>query len=187
MAPSLTAGSGAFVAKRYVEHGVANIVRGGSTLADGSAGIDFQDWQCTFDDVNIYVLPLTSGAGATVPMIGVSQASAAMDRSNQPNIAYIASGLCRLRWWDANAHVFTTTTFVGATRILVVQDDPRDPMSSSCDVVVTYQLAAGGVYFRRQRDRYSIEYTAAAPADAGVRVLTSFGMGSKNRLLWRCV
>lgn len=182
--PELTAGSGTFLAKRYVEHGVANLVRGGSVVGDGSLGIDYQDWQCTFDVANIYFTPQVSGTAVTVALANVTQASAAMDRSNQPNIAYIALGICKLRWWDATTSVFVTTTFAGATRVLVVQDDPRDPMSSTSDVVVAYQGADTGVYFRRQRDRYTIEYTAAATMN---RVLTAFGMGTGNRLLWRCV
>ena len=185
MAPERTASSGVFLLKRYVEHGVAGLVRGGSDIGSGTLGIDFQDWLCTFDAANIYVTPQTSGASLTLAMLNVTQATVAMDRSNQPNIAYIALGVCKLRWWDATSNSFATTVFSGATRIFVVQDDPRDPMSSSSDVVVAYQGADTGVYFRRQRDRYSVEYTATA-APFGY-LLQSFGMAVDNRLRWRCV
>ena len=185
--PSLIAGSGVFLVKRYAEHGLLNTVRGGSTIGDGSLGIDYQDWQCTFDAANIYVTPQTSGVGLTLAMTNVTQVSLAMDRSNQPNIAYIALGVCKLRWWDATVSAFATTTFAGATRVLVVQDDPRDPMSSICDVVVAYQLADTTVCFRRQRDRYTVEYTAGTIAEVNSRILKAFGMGTQNRLLWRCV
>jgi len=185
MAPERTASSGVFLSKRFVEHGVASLVRGGSSAGIGTSGIDFQDWLCTFDAANIYVTPQVSGTGLTLAMLNVTQATVAMDRSNQPNIAYIALGTCKLRWWDATINSFVTTVFAGATRILVVQDDPRDPMSSSSDVVVTYQGADTGIYFRRQRDRYSIEYISTA-APFGY-LMQSFGMAVDNRLRWRCV
>lgn len=176
------ASAGSFLAKHSVIYGQVNLFRGGTSIGDGSAGIDVQDWRCRLAGGNsIVVEPLTIGATVTLPMPGVTAASAAFDRNMQPAIAYTVADQSFLRWYDTIAAAFVTSQFPQATNVMVVHDDVRDTSTSTSDVIVTYQRGTG-VFWRQQRDRYTIEYTATASTQGK---LSAFGMGTQWRMLWQ--
>lgn len=180
------ASAGIFLPNSHSSYGDDTFLRGGVNLFDGSKGIDFQTWHAHIVGGNtIRLEPLTSGSSVDLVISGVTAASVAFDRAMNPNYAYCIGprlgGGCALKWFDTNVNAYVTTAFPNEKNILVVHDDSRDIASSTSDVICAYQRGHG-VYWRQQRDRYSIEYTAAAAITSD---LTAIGMGTQWRFLFR--
>lgn len=179
---SVLSSGGSLLPKHFAAYDTETYFRGGVSVADGSQGIDVQDWHCRISGDDIVIEPLTSGTGVTLHMTGVQAASAAFDRNMQPAVAYVVGGECYFLWFDTITQTFVTTHYPSVRNIMVVHDDVRDSSAITSDVMVTYQRGPG-VFWRQQRDRYGVEYTAAAHAPGE---LNAFGMSNQWRLLWRC-
>ncbi|MNV87345.1 hypothetical protein D3C71_1814610 [compost metagenome] len=89
----------------------------------------------------------------------------------------MAAGVPKFRWYDPIATGYVTTELpAGCVNPRVSLDDKRSEYAPSSDVILAY-VRAGNLYYRQQRDRYTVEYLWQTGVPAG---LVKIGM---NRLL----
>lgn len=157
-------------------------------LNDPSLGLLYKVWRarCHRGEGNIYL----SSIG--VPEFvwythskSIMQISLSFDQNGRPVAAFVdADGYSFLRWYDSAALGEVTTALPYATTPRVTLDDARQINISGSDVVLAY-VNSGVIKYRRQRDRFTIEYTpligeGGAPASAiGLRHIS---MNSALRL-----
>lgn len=137
-------------------------------------------WVAYYESGVIYVAP-EDGSSAPVGIIMdplVETVSLAFDQNMRATLAYMSSGTLKLWWFDSVANANVITTFGGATSGQVTCDDKRDTQVGNSDVIFVY-TKGDALYYRMQRDRYTIEYLLA-PVVKG-KVLR-IGMNVKNRL-----
>ena len=85
-----------------------------------------------------------------------------------------------MRWFDTAANDYVTTEYVGASSPRVTLDDKRAMSIASNDVILTY-IRNKNLYFRAQRDRFTIEYLLIQNISGTIR---RFGMNTVLRLQW---
>lgn len=87
----------------------------------------------------------------------ITEVSTTFDSNMNLVIAYVEEGIPKLYWFDTQLPGQTTTDYPGIATPRVSLDDKRPMQSAIRDVIFTY-IRDGQVYYRQQRDRYTIEY-----------------------------
>lgn len=156
---------------------------GGIALNDGSQGIDLQLWVCWVDRTDNVRVREYAGVGAGTVLFnqpGVIRLSLSFDSNMQPAIAYEIDEEVRFFWFDSLSSGFVTTSYAGARTPRVTHDDKRDFEASKSDVLLVY-LRDDGLYQRKQRDRYLIEYPLEVSLPKTLR-LVNVAMGTNYRV-----
>jgi hypothetical protein len=96
------------------------------------------------------------------------------------SVAYIAGGNPSLYWYDTVPEEFVTTPYPGITTPFLTLDDKRPSQLGTSDMLFFY-LKAGKLYFRQQRDRFTIEYELTDVPSYIDRIL-AVGMGRNLRM-----
>lgn len=181
---SAIAQPGSFLAPDDVDIGVTESFEyGGVALNDASQGRLVKVWRAYADNDarEIHCAPLVAGVPDTTLLTGlgiVSAVSLAFDSNMNPTLAFIESGTMRLWWYNSVTHAYQIDNFPGVTSGKVCTDDKRKALEGPSDVIFAYTLD-GFLYWRQQRDRYTIERTAGP---SGVLILNRLGMSDRNRL-----
>jgi hypothetical protein len=154
---------------------------GGVALNDSSQGRYTQRWKGWYDSGNIY---LNNEADATSILVNsglsnVLEVSITFDGSMAPVIAYLVGTTTNLYWYDAIIPGYTTLSYSGCTSPMLCYDDKRESETTNSDIMLFY-IRNGGIYYRQQRDRFTIEYTLIASVPSG-RIM-NVGMNLENRL-----
>lgn len=154
---------------------------GGVALGDPSQGLQVQNWQARLSGDDIQVKPETGLVWSTVITVaGVTELAFAFDQNMRPVVAYVAAGVAKMYWFDTVAAAFVTTTFAGASSPVVTMDDKRRSLVSLSDVLLFY-IRAGNVYYRQQRDRFTIERLLGA-VPVGMTRFLRWGMSTTLRV-----
>lgn len=156
---------------------------GGVALNDGTQGIDLQLWVCWVDRAwDVRVRPYAGAGPGTVlfNQPGIIRLSFSFDSNMQPAVAYEIDEEVRFFWYDSISAGYTTTTYAGARTPRVVHDDKRDYEADKSDVLLVY-LRDDGLHQRKQRDRYTIEYTLETSLPRTLR-LANLAMGANYRI-----
>lgn len=158
---------------------------GGIGLSDPSAGMQYQVWTATLEPIPftnnqaVYIEAPNTPKTLLFQQNNISQISLAFDQNMHPFIAFVQNGQARFWWFDPLIPGQTFTTMaVDVTSPMCTLDDKRRLHVSTSDIILAY-VRSGNLYFRMQRDRYTIEYLlkTAVTGDM-IRV----GMSSRNRL-----
>lgn len=170
---------------RTPENLLIDYERGGIALKDSSAGMNIQDWQVNYDQSNGNVF-LVSQLNPT-PLLqftrtGIKNLGLSFDQNMNPAIVFqLITNEVILWWFDPTpgiqAQVFTSVN--GARNPAVTLDDKRRQTVSTSDVILAYQRN-DGLYFRVQRERYTIEHLLLE--DTGKQDLFRVAMGRNLRL-----
>lgn len=162
---------------------------GGIGLSDPSAGLQVQVWTANLvrDGVkergDIFISAPNTPAVLFFSSSQLSHVALAFDHNMRPFVAYMEDGLAKHFWFDTNVAAYVTTTLpVGSTAPKCCMDDKRLSQVGVSDIILTY-TRAGTLYYRQQRDRYTIERPLVSGLDPAAQVL-SVGMNDKNRLQW---
>lgn len=154
---------------------------GGIGLNDSSQGLQVQMWQLAYDLITGEFILSAPNFAPTTQFIrfDVSYVSLSFDDNMNPFIAFTEAGVSRFWWFDSliSQQVFDNTTIASALSPYAARDDLRSELSTSSDIILCY-IRAGNLYFRAQRDRYTIEYLLR-PATTGQVLVT--GMGTNLR------
>lgn len=156
---------------------------GGVALNDGSQGIELQLWVCWVDRSDNVRVRALGGTGAGTILFnqpGIIRLSFSFDSNMQPAVAYEIDEEVRFYWFDSVSSGYVTTTYAGARTPRVTHDDKRDFEAVKSDVLLVY-LRDDGLYQRKQRDRYLIEYTLETGLPRTLR-LANLGMGTNYRV-----
>lgn len=158
---------------------------GGVALQDPSEGLRVKVWKARlYIDVATAVGTVYLGAD-DVPEVelfqrtGITQISLAFDQNMQPFIAFEEDGQGWFWWFDTTmaTHVFTQLP-LGSVAPQCCLDDKLDETTALSDIILAY-TRGGALYYRQQRDRYTVETElAASVAGTVLRV----GMNQGRRL-----
>lgn len=159
-----------------------SLEQGGIAVNDPSRGLQYQDWIAEIVSGGTAVQIRPVGGGATTTLVtgatNVTLVSLAFDINMQPSLAYTDGGVIKFRWYDTILSSFVTDSYPTATSCRLSTDDKRDAQQSVTDVILSY-TRAGVLYWRQQRDRYTVEYTAGPAVGYALRRV---GMTTNNRL-----
>ena len=138
--------------------------QGGVGVTDTALGLDFQVWVAeAINGTSIIIYPELDPGNSTTVLTdtGITSISLAFDQVMRPTISYGS----KLYWFDSVAADFVTTDFSTHTSAVLLMDDKRAIGTDLAgnDVLYIY-IRAGNLYYRQQRDRYTIEYLLETPA-----------------------
>lgn len=154
---------------------------GGIDLSDPSAGSLYQVWQFRYSGGTIQVGTDPDGPWTDlITEAGVTEISGTFDTNMAPTVAYVASGVTKLWWFDSSIPGRATTTFAGCTSPRLTLDDKRVSQQANADILFFY-LRAGALYYRQQRDRFATERLLCAEPPNTLR-LGRVGMSNVNRV-----
>jgi hypothetical protein len=152
---------------------------GGIAINDASQGLLYQRWRAILfrpGEVDSYVqLDAREVAPFTLlELPNITEISIAFDQLMRPTLAFVRNGIAYLRWFDSVPGEYVITE-IGAGIITprVSMDDKRLLATNGYqlnDVILAY-VRDGNLYYRQQRDRFSIERLLAE----GVKPLIKIG------------
>lgn len=160
---------------------------GGVALQDGTQGLQVKPWEAFLAGDEVRVRPVGDVGPGAVVITGedIESISLSFDRNMNATVAYMQAGVCKLYWYDTTISGMTTTTFPGATQPRLSHDDKRPTANARSDIIMGY-VREGNLYFRQQRDRYTVErLLAEGVGDLGW--LRNLGMNRGLRLQFELV
>lgn len=134
--------------------------QGGIALNDGTQGLQIQDWriQLVGDEVRVSHEPY---ADETILFTeaGITELSLSFDQNMNPSIAYVANGRAKLYYYDTALESMTILTLAADVRSpFLTMDDKRGVATElNWNDVLLFYLRSGFLYYRQQRDSFSIE------------------------------
>lgn len=161
--------------------------RGGVGVSDPSQGLNVQNWNAYQNTAtgDIIVAPESFGTAQTIVNVPtpVTELSHSFDQNMRPQVAYVTNGQAYLYWYDTVIEGFTTTTLDPDVRSpVLLHDDVRDlPVQAGQSDVLLFYIRGPSLYYRQQRERYTVERKLATFAGNDIRI-TRAGFGSKLRV-----
>lgn len=157
--------------------------RGGKGLSDTSEGVDYQDWYLSYDRETgiVTATPQTTGSPQTLfTLTGITDLNFTFDQNMHPFVCYYTDAdEAWYWWWDPIpvGQVFVEmASGVGIPRCCL--DDKRPSQVSASDILLVYTLN-GNLYYREQRDRFTVEYLLREGVSGDVHRV---GMGDNLRV-----
>lgn len=150
--------------------GLVDYELGGKGLSDASTGLMVQVWTATLVGVpgeagtSVHVSAPNTPDTLLFQRDGITEISLAFDQNMKPFIAFVAAGQATFWWYDATlpGQKFTDLP-VGSSSPKCTLDDKRNlqTLAGTSDILITY-IKDDNLYYREQRDRYTIEYLLKA-------------------------
>jgi len=151
---------------------------GGRALNDPSEGLQVQVWACFVDGDDIMIQAGDSTPEVLFTAAGTTEVALAFDQNMRPAVAFTQSGTPKLRWYDTLVGAQVITEYPDVDNLRLGLDDKRQTQLAANDIILAY-TRDGGLYFRAQRDRFTIEYTLST--NVGVGRLLRIGLNTGNR------
>lgn len=151
---------------------------GGIALNDPSQGLQVQVWTAFVDGDDIMIQAGESPPEVLFTAAGTTEVALAFDQNMRPTVGFTQNGVPKLRWFDTVPSEQVIDEFPTVDNIRLGMDDKRVTQEQANDIIMAY-TRDGGLYFRAQRDRFTIEYplTTSLPPGRLLRV----GMNEVNR------
>lgn len=149
-------------------------------LNDPSQGLLVQLWAIRAKDNEIFLsAPNYPEQVFLTTASEVKQVSLAFDQNGQPHVAYVLdTGAAHFYWYDPLIPGYATLNLAAGTADpRITMDDAREFMNGANDVILAY-VRAGSLYYRQQRDRYTVEKLLRT----GVQRLYHVSMNNRLRL-----
>ena len=162
---------------------------GGIALNDGTQGLNIQVWHLTYDADeasdnygDFTLVPELYGLPSVVLNVpDVISVCLAFNQNMDVFIGYEKrNGVSEYYWYDtATASYKISTLPAGAYSPQACLDDHRQTQTNSSDIILGY-MRSGSLYYRQQRDRFTIERELGN--GAGAARLRRVGMTTNSRL-----
>lgn len=113
------------------------------------------------------VAPFVAATGVNITEVSIS-----FDQNMRPTISYVEDGTPKLNWYDSTIPGQTTTDYPGIITPRLSLDDKRVLQSQISDIIFAYVREESGqnrLFYRQQRDRYTIEYDPTEDLDPSIR------------------
>jgi len=138
---------------------------GGVALNNASQGLKVKSWTLNYDAIS-GDMQLSAPDVATTVLFNrpsITQIALAFDQSMQPFVAFVQAGVAKFWWFKptAGTFVFEETLIAGSITPRCGLDDKRQGESGVSDVILAY-MRDNNLYYRQQRDSYTIERLARA-------------------------
>lgn len=143
------------VVQDYEEAGIA--------LNDTSQGLQYQLWTFSTDGTNVIVDAPSLAAPITLLSPGsVTSVRGCFDQNMNPFVCYLKDSQWNYWWYDTTVgHMVTSQLASTVDSVVCTLDDKRPWESNKSDICLLY-TNTGNLYYRRQRDRYGVEYLLKA-------------------------
>lgn len=151
--------------------------RGGVAINDASQGLDVQDWRAEADGSSIRIFDEADVVRFTLERPGVTAVSLAFDQNMRVTLAYVANKVAYLYWFDTNINDIRDDEYPDIIYPRLGTDDKRPSQNANSDVIFAY-VRGGSLYYRQQRDRYTIERLLAEDVRG---ILRNIGLSTANR------
>lgn len=169
-------------------YNITDYQMGGIGIADASQGLQVQPWFLELSGTAISNNVVIS-APNTQPIIlfsapNITEVSLAFDQNMRPAVAYVSQGNPYFRWYDTTIPGYTTIALAaGITNPRCTLDDKRlrEIDLGFSDIILAY-IKSNGLYFRQERDRFTVEYFLTSLSYIPSPTLNKIGMNSINRL-----
>lgn len=159
---------------------------GGVGIQDTSEGLSSYRWRCFIGQTGIHIQRDGLADQLWVTVGGVLEVALAFDQNMQPVVGWrLDNGRIYMRWYDSQTAQYVTTDFGPGKNPRLTLDDKRQSQIANSDVILAY-MRDGGVYYRKQRDRYQSETQIASGLASNI-VLRNIGMGTNWRLQFELV
>lgn len=153
-------------------------VTGGVAIGDGSQGRQVQRWTIFYEGGIVKVAPESGPVQFTRATPDVQTLSLAFDSNMAVAYAWQSPAGSNLYFFNSLIGGYDTLTIGDGTSCRVGVDDPRRFNEAASDVIFAY-TRDGELYWRQQRDRYTIERHVGHSAG---RVLRRCAPNKLNRL-----
>lgn len=177
--------SGAFLVPDKAES-LVDFEWGGIDLLDTSQGLQVKIWKCFYKDDWIKITDdvITHDL---LKVGNVKSLSLSFDFNMHATVTYVVDGIgTHLYWYDtAQSKQIITKYGVDYLCPQLSLDDHRLHQSANADIIFAY-IKNNNLYYRQQRDRFTIERLLEANINEAVE-LKQIGMNTKNRfqfLFW---
>ncbi|MBX9754169.1 MAG: hypothetical protein K2X80_05415 [Pseudomonadaceae bacterium] len=145
---------------------------GGIGIQDTSKGLLYQRWRARLIDGHTVLLDAPNvPAFALYEGAGITEISFSFDSNMRPVLAFVQAGAAKLRWFDSVVGEQVITEIgAGALTPRVSLDDKRIVGSDGyqiSDVILGY-VRDGSLYYRQQRDRFTVERLLATGITKGL-------------------
>lgn len=165
---------------------------GGIALNDPIEGLEYQPWTLRyFPATGDFVISAPNTPNTIIHNApDVTEISLAFDQNMNPFIAYVEDTVAKFWWYDTEIND-TVVSLLPANSLTprCCTDDKRDNRDATSDIILCY-VNAGALYFRQERDRYTVQYLIVDPFIHPVfelpATLKRVGMNEVNRLQWLC-
>lgn len=158
--------------------------RGGVDIQNPSQGLMVKDWAVYIQGNDVMI-----AADDRPPVIWFTRAgvltevSLAFDQNMRPAVAFVEDGVAWLNWYDTAVANYVFTQLPGAVTPRVCLDDKRPLQTGTSDIILAY-IKDNNLYFRAQRDRFSVEYLLRETVNA---TLEKLGMTNKLRVQFKLI
>lgn len=141
-------------------------------------------WQAWTDGKNIYCkredlieqhLLITDSA--------ITEIDFTFDQNMRPHVTWVNNGLVKFRYYDSVIQDYKILEFEDIRNPRLSLDDTRNFNIPNSDIIFAY-IQNNILYYRLQRDRYSVDYLLSTYEDAHKKILWKIGMGTKYRFLF---
>ena len=113
----------------------------------------------------------------------ITEIDLTFDQNMRPCVAFVSDSIPKLYWYDTKIGDFNITTFSGILSPRVSLDDKRDFNISNSDIIFAY-IKNNGLYYRQQRERFTVEHLLKSYQNNHSKLLWRIGMGINNRFLF---
>lgn len=153
--------------------------QGGIAVNDGSQGLNVQKWTAAISGSNIVLSGDLVAPSIVLTVPGITWVGLAFDQNMRLFLTYLTPAGAFYRWFDTTISGFVVSQLpAGSDRPMCCLDDNRALQTSSSDILLGY-VRGQHLFFRMQRDRYSIEYDLQ---NVGAGVFRQMGMNRTNRM-----
>ena len=152
---------------------------GGIAIDDTSEGLLYQTWQININqNKDIYYIPTTGLSSTVYSGTHITEVSGTFDQNMRPAFSFVDLLNPYLRWYDSSLGAYTVTPLdPNIIYPKVFLDDKREWQAYNSDIILGY-IRSGNLYFRMQRDRFTIEYLLKE----NISTLFKIGMNSQLRV-----
>ncbi len=165
---------------------------GGVGIQNPTLGLQYQTWLAKLYNQNLASSYITLQAPNTPEFTYysypyISSISLAFDQNMFPFLAYTSATGAFFYWYDTTQLTYKNTPLpLGTSSVSCTFDDKRrlNTESGTTDIIVAY-INNLNLYFRQERDRYTIEYFLAGPLAMYNPVIAKVGMCTTDRLLFQ--
>jgi hypothetical protein len=142
---------------------------GGVGIQDPSQGLRVKVWTCTIIASGLPLVPdqVTVESDDDPPVVlfsalGITEVCLAFDQNMRPFVAFVSQGIAKFYWYDSLIENTTITDLpAGSSSPRCTLDDTRALQDGTSDIILVY-IDDGNLYYRQERDRYTIQYVLYA-------------------------
>lgn len=182
------------IPSRYLKAGAKSNLSRLRTAEDGPLdyqnpilGADYQEWRMFPRDMQFWIESDTKPAHSMLPdpCRLISNVSFCFNYNADLHLLYVEQGSSYFQWYDTvNSRMEIMKLPEGTRDARITLDDKRPSQSSRSDIILSYLDSAGALKFRKQRDRFEVEYLL----DIGPYIsIEKMYMNINYRLQWDCV